>query len=66
VPSHRTIDEALEEAARRLDRVTAVEELGFVNATDVIGRVAAWNAAGLPILGQADQIAVDADEAVAG
>jgi rhodanese-related sulfurtransferase len=141
VPTRRTIDEALEEAARRLDRLTAVEahdavrrgaflvdtrspdqraaqghipgalhhplsalawrldpdcptsnekipldaevvlicregfssifaaaqlqELGFANATDVIGGVAAWKAAGLPILGQADQIAGDANESVA-
>jgi rhodanese-related sulfurtransferase len=142
VPTRRTIDEALEEAARRLDRLTALEayeavrrgaflidtrspdqraaqghipsalhhplsvlawrldpdcpttneklplearivlicregfssvfaaallrEIGFPQATDVVGGVEGWKAAGLPILGQADLIAVDADEAVAG
>lgn len=43
-----------------------LQELGCANATDVIGGVAAWKAGGLPILGQADQMAVDAKEAVAG
>jgi rhodanese-related sulfurtransferase len=43
-----------------------LQEIGFVEATDVIGGVAAWKAAGLPLLGQADQFAVDSDQAVAG
>jgi rhodanese-related sulfurtransferase len=43
-----------------------LKEIGFAEATDVIGGVAAWKAAGLPLLGQADQIAVDSHKAVAG
>jgi rhodanese-related sulfurtransferase len=43
-----------------------LREIGFAGATDVIGGVDAWKAAGLPILGQADQVVRDADEAVAG
>ena len=43
-----------------------LKEIGFAEATDVIGGVAAWKAAGLPLLGKADQIAVDANKAVAG
>lgn len=43
-----------------------LQEIGFVNATDVIGGVAAWKAAGLPILGQADQVAFDARRAARG
>lgn len=46
-------------AARQL------QELGFDDATDVIGGVEAWKAAGLPVLGQAHEIAVEPDEAVA-
>jgi rhodanese-related sulfurtransferase len=42
-----------------------LKEIGFTNATDVIGGVDAWKAAGLPILGQADPIALDANQAVA-
>ena len=43
-----------------------LREIGFANATDVIGGVDAWKAAGLPILGQADPLAIDADQTVAG
>jgi rhodanese-related sulfurtransferase len=43
-----------------------LQEIGFANATDVIGGVAAWKAAGLPLLGQADKIALDANQAVTG
>jgi rhodanese-related sulfurtransferase len=43
-----------------------LREIGFARATDVIGGVAAWKTAGLPILGQADQVVGDANEAVAG
>lgn len=43
-----------------------LRDIGFAQATDVIGGVEAWKAARLPILGKADSIAVDADEAVAG
>jgi rhodanese-related sulfurtransferase len=43
-----------------------LREIGFTNATDVIGGVDAWKAAGLPILGRADPLAIDADQAVAG
>lgn len=46
-------------AARQL------QEIGFEDATDVIGGVEAWKAAGLPVLGQANEVALDADEAVA-
>jgi rhodanese-related sulfurtransferase len=42
-----------------------LQEIGFDDATDVIGGVEAWREAGLPTLRQANQIAVDADEAVA-
>lgn len=41
-----------------------LQELGFDDATDVIGGVEGWKAAGLPLLRQADEIAVEADEAV--
>jgi rhodanese-related sulfurtransferase len=47
-------------AARQL------RELGFSNATDVIGGVDAWIAAGLPVLREADETFVDLDEAVSG
>ena len=43
-----------------------LQEIGFTNATDVIGGVEAWKTAGLPVLGQAHPLALDADEAVAG
>lgn len=43
-----------------------LQEIGFTNATDVIGGVDAWKSAGLPMLGQADPIALDANQAVAG
>jgi rhodanese-related sulfurtransferase len=43
-----------------------LREIGFENATDVIGGVEAWKAAGLPLLGKADQAAFDADKAVTG
>jgi hypothetical protein len=42
-----------------------LRELGF-DATDVIGGVEAWKAATLPVLGQADHVVGDANEAVAG
>jgi rhodanese-related sulfurtransferase len=43
-----------------------LREIGFANATDVIGGVEAWKAAGLPVLGgQADPLALDANQAVA-
>jgi rhodanese-related sulfurtransferase len=40
-------------------------ELGFEDATDVIGGVDAWKEAGLPVLRQANAVAVEQDEAVA-
>jgi rhodanese-related sulfurtransferase len=43
-----------------------LRELGFTRVTDVIGGVAAWKAAGLPLLRQADDSPVDLDQAVAG
>ena len=43
-----------------------LRELGFSNATDVIGGVDAWIAAGLPVLREADETFVDLDEAVSG
>jgi len=43
-----------------------LREIGFEKATDVIGGVEAWKAAGLPVLGKADQVAFDADQAVSG
>jgi rhodanese-related sulfurtransferase len=42
-----------------------LQELGFEDATDVIGGVEAWKAAGLPVLRQANELAVEPDEAVA-
>ena len=42
-----------------------LQELGFTAVTDVIGGVEAWKAAGLPLLRQADELAVETDEAVA-
>jgi rhodanese-related sulfurtransferase len=42
-----------------------LQELGFVDATDVIGGVEAWKAAGLPLLRQAYELAVETDQAVA-
>jgi rhodanese-related sulfurtransferase len=43
-----------------------LRELGFTRATDVIGGVDAWIAAGLPVLRQAHETFVDLDEAVSG
>jgi rhodanese-related sulfurtransferase len=43
-----------------------LRELGFERATDVIGGVEAWIAAGLPVLRQANKPFVDLDEAVSG
>jgi rhodanese-related sulfurtransferase len=43
-----------------------LRELGFTRVTDVIGGVAAWRAAGLPLLRQADDSPLDFDQAVAG
>jgi rhodanese-related sulfurtransferase len=43
-----------------------LRELGFTRVTDVIGGVAAWKSAGLPLLRQADDPPVDLDQAVAG
>jgi rhodanese-related sulfurtransferase len=43
-----------------------LQEAGFEDATDVIGGVEAWKEAGLPVLRQANAVAVEADEAVAG
>jgi rhodanese-related sulfurtransferase len=43
-----------------------LQELGFEDATDVIGGVDAWKEAGLPVLRQANAVAVEQDEAVAG
>jgi rhodanese-related sulfurtransferase len=42
-----------------------LQELGFEDATDVIGGVDAWKEAGLPVLRQANAVAVEQDEAVA-
>ena len=42
-----------------------LQELGFEAATDVVGGVEAWKAAGLPVLRQADELAVEPDKAVA-
>jgi rhodanese-related sulfurtransferase len=42
-----------------------LQELGFEDATDVIGGVDAWKEAGLPTLRQANAVAVEQDEAVA-
>jgi rhodanese-related sulfurtransferase len=43
-----------------------LREIGFAHATDVIGGVDAWIAAGLPVLRQAHEALVDLDEAVSG
>jgi rhodanese-related sulfurtransferase len=43
-----------------------LREIGFEHATDVIGGVDAWIAAGLPVLRQAHETLVDFDEAVSG
>jgi rhodanese-related sulfurtransferase len=43
-----------------------LRDLGFSRVTDVIGGVDAWKRAGLPVLRQADDSAVDFDQAVAG
>jgi rhodanese-related sulfurtransferase len=43
-----------------------LRELGFTRVTDVIGGVAAWKSAGLPLLREADDSPVDLDQAVAG
>jgi len=42
-----------------------LQDIGFEDATDVIGGVDAWKEAGLPVLRQANAAAVDVDEAVA-
>ena len=42
-----------------------LHEIGFEDATDVIGGVQAWKEAGLPVLRQANAVAVEQDEAVA-
>jgi rhodanese-related sulfurtransferase len=42
-----------------------LQEIGFDDATDVIGGVEGWKEAGLPTLRQANQVAVHSDEAVA-
>ena len=42
-----------------------LQELGFEDATDVIGGVEDWKKAGLPVLWQANQPVVETDEAVA-
>jgi rhodanese-related sulfurtransferase len=42
-----------------------LQEIGFDDATDVIGGVEAWKEAGLPVLRQANVVAFEADEAVA-
>jgi rhodanese-related sulfurtransferase len=43
-----------------------LQEIGFEDATDVIGGVDAWKKAGLPTLRQANAVALEADQAVAG
>jgi rhodanese-related sulfurtransferase len=43
-----------------------LQEIGFEDATDVLGGVEAWKEAGLPVLRQANLVAVEADQAVAG
>jgi rhodanese-related sulfurtransferase len=43
---------------------TQLQEIGFEDATDVVGGVEAWKAAGLPVLRQADELAFATDEAV--
>jgi len=42
-----------------------LQEIGFEDATDVIGGVDAWTEAGLPVLRQANAAVVEQDEAVA-
>jgi rhodanese-related sulfurtransferase len=42
-----------------------LQELGFEDATDVIGGVEDWKKAGLPVLRQTNQPVVETDEAVA-
>ena len=42
-----------------------LQEIGFEDATDVLGGVDAWKAAGLPVLRQANEPVVEPDEAVA-
>ena len=42
-----------------------LQEIGFEDATDVIGGVEDWKKAGLPVLWQANQTVVETDEAVA-
>jgi rhodanese-related sulfurtransferase len=42
-----------------------LQEIGFEDATDVIGGVEAWKEAGLPVLRQANELSVEPDEAVA-
>ncbi|MEO8289804.1 MAG: rhodanese-like domain-containing protein [Gaiellaceae bacterium] len=46
-------------AARQL------QEIGFADATDVVGGVDAWKAAGLPVLGQAHDLALEPNQTVA-
>jgi rhodanese-related sulfurtransferase len=42
-----------------------LQDIGFEDATDVIGGVDAWKEAGLPFLWQANSVAVETNEAVA-
>ena len=42
-----------------------LQEIGFEDATDVIGGVEGWKEAGLPVLRQANELSVEPDEAVA-
>jgi rhodanese-related sulfurtransferase len=42
-----------------------LQDIGFEDATDVIGGVEAWKEAGLPVLWQANEASVETDEAVA-
>ena len=42
-----------------------LQEIGFEDATDVLGGVDAWKAAGLPVLRQANEPVVEPDEALA-
>jgi rhodanese-related sulfurtransferase len=42
-----------------------LQEIGFEDATDVLGGVEAWKEVGLPLLRQANELAVELNEAVA-
>jgi rhodanese-related sulfurtransferase len=66
IPLHAPVVLICREGYSSVFAAQQLREIGFAHATDVIGGVDAWIAAGLPVLRQAHETLVDLDEAVSG